>query len=186
MFINNWKKEVFTIPNLLSIFRLILIPVYITIYRREAYLLAGCILAVSCLTDLADGMIARKYNMVSSLGKFLDPLADKLTQFSLLICLAGSHPSLKFVVLLLFIKEMFQVIAALVNLRQGRVLPGALMAGKVCTTVLFASMILIVLLPHLHESTVNAIAAIDTAFLFYAFGRYVTVFCDIDTSQETC
>lgn len=188
MFIKNWKKDVFTIPNLLSMFRLILIPVYISIYMEaeqiKDYLMAGGILAVSCLTDLVDGKIARHFNMISTLGKFLDPLADKLTQCALIICLSISHPILRFVTVLFFIKEIFQSIAALVKLRQGKILPGALMAGKVCTTVLFVSLILMVLLPHLHESVVNAIAVIDAAFLLFAFMRYVSAYCGTNPKTE--
>lgn len=82
MFVKNWKKEIFTIPNLLSLFRLLLIPVYVTIYLNattmEHYFLSAAILAVSCLTDMIDGKIARKFHMISNLGKILDPVADKL------------------------------------------------------------------------------------------------------------
>ena len=92
MFVKDWKKEIFTIPNLLSLFRLVLIPVYVAIYLNARnstdYYVAAGILAVSCLTDLIDGKIARHFNMISSLGKILDPLADKATQFTLIICLA--------------------------------------------------------------------------------------------------
>ena len=91
MFIKNWKKEIYTIPNLLSLFRLVLIPVYASLYlsatEQYQYVLAGVILAVSCLTDMIDGKIARKFNMITPLGKILDPLADKLTQLTLTFCL---------------------------------------------------------------------------------------------------
>ena len=84
----NWKKDIFTIPNMLSVFRLLLIPVYVAIYLNAQtltdHLVAGSILAVSCLTDMIDGKIARHFNMISTTGKVLDPLADKLTQFTLL------------------------------------------------------------------------------------------------------
>ena len=67
MFIKNWKKEIFTIPNFMSLFRLALIPVYAYIYltatERYQFTLAGLILAVSCLTDMIDGKIARKYTV---------------------------------------------------------------------------------------------------------------------------
>ena len=99
MFIKDWKKDVFTIPNMLSLFRLSLIPVYVSIYLNARtdrdYLLAGSILAVSCLTDLVDGYIARKFNQISNLGKLLDPFADKLTQLTLVICLSIRYPVLK-------------------------------------------------------------------------------------------
>ena len=82
MIIKDWKKEIFTIPNLLSLFRILLIPVYVVIYLNATqpahYYIAGGILAVSCLTDLIDGKIARHFNMISTIGKVLDPLADKL------------------------------------------------------------------------------------------------------------
>ena len=86
MYTKDWKKQIFSIPNLLSFFRILLIPVYIAIYlnaeKTTDYYIAGCILAISCLTDLVDGWIARRFNMVTTLGKVLDPLADKLTQFA--------------------------------------------------------------------------------------------------------
>ena len=141
MHIKDWKKEVFTIPNLLSLFRLALIPVYIYIYlgatETYQYITAGTIMAVSCLTDLIDGKVARRFNMVSTLGKILDPLADKITQFTLTVCLSLKHPQLFPVLALFVVKELFQLIAGAVHLKMGKMLPGALMAGKVCTTVLF-------------------------------------------------
>lgn len=177
MFINDWKKEVFTIPNLLSLFRLVLIPVYVVIYlnatQMHEYFLAGTILAVSCLTDMIDGKIARRFNMISTVGKILDPIADKLTQFTLTLCLSIKYPILRFVLVLFVIKEGFQGIMGLINLRKGKMLPGALLAGKVCTTSLFLSLIVLVLLPDLRPEIVNTIALMDTAFLSYSFVTYV-------------
>ena len=177
MFINDWKKEVFTIPNLLSLFRLVLIPVYVVIYlnatQMHEYFLAGTILAVSCLTDMIDGKIARRFNMISTVGKNLDPIADKLTQFTLTLCLSIKYPILRFVLVLFVIKEGFQGIMGLINLRKGKMLPGALLAGKVCTTALFLSLIVLVLLPDLRPEIVNTIALMDTAFLSYSFVAYV-------------
>ena len=180
MFINNWKKEILTIPNLLSLFRLILIPVYITIYlnakNQEDYFLAAAILAVSCLTDLIDGKIARHFNMISNVGKILDPLADKLTQFSLILCLTSRYPFLWYLIALFFIKELFQLIAGAINLHNGKMLKGALITGKISTTVLFVSLIFMVLMPKLSSKTVAAIAIIDVAFLLVAFADYVLTY----------
>ena len=177
MFINDWKKEVFTIPNMLSLFRLVLIPVYVDIYMNATemreYFLAASILAVSCLTDMVDGKVARHFHMTSTLGQILDPIADKLTQFTLTLCLSIRYPVLRFVLILFVIKEGFQCIAGSANLRRGKILPGALMAGKVCTTILFVSLIVLVLLPDLKPGIVNAIAAIDTVFLFISFINYI-------------
>lgn len=180
MFIKNWKKEILTIPNLLSLFRLLLIPVYVVIYlnARETshYYIAAGILAVSCLTDLLDGKIARHFNMISTVGKILDPLADKATQFSLILCLAMKHPILWYLVALFVIKESFQLIAGSINLSKGRMLKGALISGKICTTVLFLSLILMVMIPDLGTIVVNTIAIIDTVFMLISFCDYLITY----------
>ena len=135
MIIKNWKKEIFSIPNLLSLFRLVLIPVYIVIYMNAEepshYYLSAGILAVSCLTDLIDGKIARHFNMITTLGIILDPFADKATQFTLIVCLAIKHPVLFFLIGLFILKEGFQLIAGGFNLlKKGKMLSGALLAGN--------------------------------------------------------
>ena len=178
--IKDWKKEIFTIPNLLSLFRLLLIPVYVVIYLNAKepadYFLSGAILAVSCLTDLVDGKIARHFNMISTVGKVLDPLADKATQFTLIICLAVKHSILWYLVGLFVLKESFQLIAGCLNLHKGRMLKGALFSGKICTTILFASLILMILVPTLNETVITVITIIDAAFLLVAFIDYALTY----------
>ena len=104
---------------------------------------------VSCITDMIDGQIARKFNMISTLGKILDPVADKLTQFTLTLCLSVKHPVLRYLLVLFVIKEGFQCIAGLYHLFNRRMLPGALPAGKICTTVLFCSLTGLIFFPDL-------------------------------------
>lgn len=180
MDIKDWKKEIFSIPNLLSLFRLLLIPVYITIYLNardeDDYFLAAAILAVSCLTDMIDGKIARHFNMITSVGKILDPLADKLTQFALILCLSLRHPVLWYVVGLFFVKEVFQLIGCTIGLRKGLTMTGSLLPGKICTTVLFLSLILMVMLPGIPENVVTVIAVVDSMFLILAFVSYAFAF----------
>lgn len=176
MHIQNWKKEVFTIPNLLSMFRLVLIPVYMTIYLKANdpydYILAGAILAISCLTDLADGKIARHFHMTSTVGKILDPIADKATQFTLTLCLALRYPVLWLVMVVFVVKELFQLIAGVIHLRKGKILPGALMEGKVCTTVFFVSLIAMVLFPKMSTEVVGIITGVNIVFLMISFVGY--------------
>ena len=189
MFIKDWKKDIFTIPNLLSLFRLILIPVYIAIYlnaeAKTDYYLAAGILTVSCLTDLIDGKIARHFNMITSLGKILDPLADKATQFTLILCLALRHKILQYVMILFVIKESFQLIAGSLQLRKRKMLKGALMSGKICTTVLFISLILMVMLPDLSTRAINTIALVDTLFMLMAFAEYVAAYFFLDNKFQS-
>ena len=81
-------KQMLTIPNLLSVFRILLIPLIVWLYcGKQDYLLAAWVLLLSGVTDIADGFIARRFRMVSDLGKVLDPIADKLTQTAALVCL---------------------------------------------------------------------------------------------------
>ena len=188
MFIKNWKKEIFTVPNLLSLFRLVLIPVYVYIYlnatETHQYVIAGAIMAVSCLTDMVDGKIARKYNMITNVGKVLDPLADKVTQFTLTICLSLRYPVLYPVLALFLVKEVFQLVVAVIHLLKGKILPGALMAGKVCTTVLFISLIALVLFPDMSAILVDGIAIVDTIFLAISFISYILAYFGKNTKVE--
>ena len=83
------KDQILTIPNLLSIIRLLMIPLIIWLYcEAQQYGLAVIVILLSGLTDIVDGFIARKYHMVSDFGKILDPAADKLTQAALILCLS--------------------------------------------------------------------------------------------------
>ena len=176
----NWRKEIWSIPNLLSLLRIVMIPVYMCIWLRAettaAYTTAGLLLGASCVTDLLDGQIARRFNMITNLGKVLDPVADKLTQLSLLVCLAFRRSALKYLLIFFFIKEFWQFCALIVSMRRGKVLNGALMSGKISTTVLFSSLGLLFMFPGLSEQVGNTLAVISFAFLLYAFVDYVCAY----------
>lgn len=180
MIIRNWKKDLLTIPNMLSLFRLALIPVYVVIYLNadsfsDCAIAAG-ILAVSCLTDAIDGKIARRFNMISTVGKFLDPVADKATQFTITVCLAIRYKVLWHLAVLFVIKESFQLIAGLVQFRKGKMLTGALITGKICTTILFVSLTLMVLIPNMDTLYVNIITVVDALFMLISFAHYAYVY----------
>ena len=180
MIIKDWKKDLFTIPNMLSLFRLLLIPVYIVIYLNAKndidYYIAGGILAVSCLTDMIDGQIARHFNMISTIGKVLDPFADKVTQFSLIVCLAIEYPVLIPLMVLFFIKEVFQLTAGILTFRKGKMLTGALITGKISTAVLFVSLIVLVMFPNIDPVAVNVIMIVDGVLLLIAFLHYAITY----------
>ena len=187
--LKNWKKEIFTLPNLLSLFRLALIPVYVSIYlnarNQDDYFLAVAILAVSCLTDLIDGKIARRFNLITTVGKVLDPLADKATQFTLIVCLTVRYRMLLIVVWLFVAKELFQLIAGTIQLKKGKILKGALLSGKICTTILFCSLILLVLLPSPPIKFVRCIIFVDIVCLLTAFADYVYTYFKREAMFQT-
>lgn len=185
----NWKNEICTLPNLLSLFRLILIPIYIVIYLNAKtstdHFIAAGILAISCLTDMVDGKIARHFNQITTVGKVLDPLADKATQFSLTICLAIRYPQLWRIVWLFVAKELFQLIAGSIRLREGKILKGARFSGKICTTILFLSLIAMVLIPQMPTKIINVIVYVDGLFLLLAFVDYIITYFSRDSMFQS-
>ena len=136
------KKQqgyVFTIPNLLSVFRLALIVVFVRLYSVMKLPEKGCIvLLVSGLTDILDGFIARRFNMVSNLGKILDPVADKLTQAAVLLCLAENHPMMLLLFSMFFVKECIGAILCILAIRKSRLIQSSHWHGKLNTVVLYA------------------------------------------------
>ncbi|MBQ3053407.1 MAG: CDP-alcohol phosphatidyltransferase family protein [Clostridia bacterium] len=135
--------EVFTIPNILSMVRICLIPIIVWLYCGvKDYTLTGIILILSGITDLVDGFIARRFNMVSDLGKILDPIADKLTQSTMLICLFFRFPLMLLPFFLIFAKEVFMSITGALVIKKTGEVNSADWHGKVATCMLYAMMIL--------------------------------------------
>ena len=176
-----WK---WNIPNALSVLRIALIPAFMTLYLLHFDVWAFAVLLVSGLTDAVDGWIARRFQMISTLGKILDPIADKATQFTLTYSLSLDYPALRPVLLLFIIKEGFQLVAGIIAWRNGKILPGALMAGKVCTAVLFVSLIAMVLFPELGHNAVAAIAVTDGCFLAFSFANYILAYYGKDPKVQ--
>lgn len=180
---DNTKQElnrIITIPNILSIFRLILIPIYAVLYMNAEsthdYIIAGSILAVSCVTDLFDGWIARNFNQISNLGKALDPVADKATQGVMLICAATRHPILWFLFGFFALKEGFQLVMGCWYLRKKQMLSGALFTGKLCTTVLFIFMIIIVCFPNIPSIAMHIMIILSLIFMTISLISYILAY----------
>ena len=169
------ENKILTVPNLLSLFRLILIPVIVWLYwYRKEYIPAGVLLIISGLTDLADGYIARHFNAVSNVGKILDPIADKLTQAAMLFCLVTRFPLMAAPFGFLVIKELFIGTTGLLMIRKTGKVVGADFHGKVATTLLYAMMILhifwIDITPEISAVTI-VIWLISMAFTLLVYGN---------------
>ena len=100
------------IPNLLTIVRFILVPIIFTLIMQEKYLAAVIILIASGLTDVLDGTIARKYNLITDFGKLMDPLADKVTQIAILVSLTIKDIIPIWMIVIVFIKEVCMIAGA--------------------------------------------------------------------------
>ena len=138
-------KNIFTIPNIISLFRLILIPLFVITYfdksETDYYLWSVIIVIVSGISDILDGFIARKFKMVSDLGKVLDPIADKLTQVVVILSLAINHPILFPMFIVLFVKELLTLFAAAHILANGVKPISSKWFGKLSTVVIFLTMV---------------------------------------------
>ena len=171
---NKTENKILTIPNLLSLFRLILIPVIIWLYWfRKDYFPAGVLLIISGLTDLADGYIARLFNAVSNVGKILDPIADKLTQAAMLFCLVTRFPLMAAPFGFLVIKEVFIGTTGLLMIRKTGKVVGADFHGKVATTLLYAMMILHIFwidIPSAVSAVSILICLVSMAFTLLTYG----------------
>lgn len=141
---DNWN----TIPNWLCFLRIALIPVFSALFIKEYYIAAFILMIIAAVTDLLDGKIARKYDMVSNLGKILDPIADKLSQIAIVIILLvkfwTSFPMLKYVLFLFILKELLMVCGGALLMAKGMRPVAAEMWGKVATTVFYVFMIVII------------------------------------------
>ena len=137
------KGKILTIPNLLSLIRILLIPLFVWLYLGEDNVPAtAVVLALSGLTDALDGFIARHYHMVSDFGKALDPFADKLTQFAMLCCLVIRFPRMLWLIIVLCVKEVLVASSQLLVIRKTELVLGAEWHGKITTILLYAVMIL--------------------------------------------
>ncbi|MBR2615918.1 MAG: CDP-alcohol phosphatidyltransferase family protein [Clostridia bacterium] len=170
---NRYQKRILTVPNLLSFFRLGLVPVIFWLYRiREDYLMTLWVVILSGVTDLVDGFIARRFHMTSDLGKALDPVADKLTQTVTLYCLTARFPHMLYALVLLVVKEFFSALAALYTIKKTKEVKGAVWHGKLSTAALYLTLGLHLLwydIPHALSliTTVGCIGMMLLSFVLY-------------------
>lgn len=141
---DNWN----TIPNWMCFVRIALIPVFTVMFIKGAYIPAFITMIVAALTDVFDGKIARKFNMVSNLGKILDPIADKLSQIAIVIILIVKFWDgyLKYILFLFIVKELLMVIGGAFLLSKGMRPVAAEIWGKAATVVFYTFMIIIIAL----------------------------------------
>ena len=145
-------KGCWTIPNLISFIRILLVPLFAYLFLQGDFVPAVIVLALSGLSDCVDGKIARKFNQISALGKMLDPLADKLTQITLAVLLFITFNkaedtmlnAFSWVFLVFIIKEFIMVLGSVIMLNIG-LRPGAAeIYGKVATLAFYVVMVFII------------------------------------------
>ena len=179
------KNQVLTIPNLLSVVRLLLIPVILWLYiGLQNNYAAIAVIVISGLTDILDGIIARKFNMVSDFGKILDPIADKLTQGSLILCLTVTYDWMKWLIVLFAAKEFVMLIMGYLVIRMKDSINSSQWHGKLSTVLLYATMILLILFPGLPLSVVNTLIVVCAVVIVMSLILYTRFYIQLFRTEE--
>lgn len=178
------KNQILTIPNLLSVVRLLLIPVILWLYiGLENHRWTIAVIILSGLTDVVDGFIARKFHMISDFGKILDPVADKLTQGALILCLTARYDWMKWLIILFLLKECAMLIMGYLAIRKEDNVNSSQWHGKLNTVVLYGTMCLLILFPAMPIAVANgliATCALTIALSFLLYTRfYIQLFRSI-------
>lgn len=169
----NFKKEdILTIPNILSFLRIALIPFIVWMYLKERYIESIILLVLSALTDIIDGIIARKCNMISDFGKIIDPFADKLTQLAMIVCLTNRYYEMWYLIGFFVLKEIAQGVMGLLAVRKQSVVNSAQWFGKASTVVLYAVIIVLIMIPWMDRNLVRGLIFFATGMLAIAFAAY--------------
>ena len=179
------KDQILTIPNLLSLIRFLMIPVILWLYcQKQNCTGAAAIIVASGLTDIADGIIARKFRMVSDLGKILDPIADKLTQLAMLVCLTARYDWMVWLLVLFVIKEAAMGISGLMVIKKKDQVNSSQWFGKLSTVVLYASMFVLFLFPDTPAQTANLLILICASALLLAMVKYLRFHVQLLQEEE--
>ena len=158
------------VPNALTILRFLLIPVIVISCVQGNYILAIVFLTISGITDILDGTIARKYNLISDFGKLMDPLADKATQISLLTTLfiKGAIPI--WILAIVVLKE-FCMVSGASFLYGKELVVSSKWYGKLATVLFYVAMVISLLLEQIgnnQNSIIKAIGIADTVIYYLA------------------
>ena len=167
------------IPNALSLIRIALVPVFFSLYTRGRVLQAMAVLLLSAATDVLDGAIARRYDMVTDLGKVLDPVADKLIQGAMMLCAAARTPSAWLLLGLHVLRESCLSMVGLYVLRATGRVYGARWYGKVCTAAIYTVMIGLLAFPDIPPRTANTAVLLCAVLIGLCLCLYLTRFMRI-------
>ncbi len=165
--------QYWTVPNLLSYIRLGIIPLIIHTYCvAKNYYVAAAMVALSGATDVIDGWIARHYHLVTDWGKIIDPIADKLTQIAVALCLAWRFIAMRYLLVLLVAKEIYMGIIGMVFIHKTDTVEGSFWIGKLTTVLFFCCAMILLLFPALPEEIKTLALCIEAAFILLSMGLY--------------
>ncbi len=168
------------IPNILTIFRFILIPIIFYFVLKNNYILAVIFLILSGATDVLDGYIARKYNFVTTFGTLVDPLADKFTQIATLLVLVIKNLIPLWILLVLLLKEILMISGASFLFEKQTIAIPSKWYGKITTVLIYLAIFLSMIKKQigLDFSIDLYLYYIAVIFAFYSLIMYYKIFAE--------
>ena len=177
-------SDLVTIPNIITYVRFVLIIPFVYFFLAEQYIYAAICIGLSGLSDCFDGMAARKLNQVTPLGKILDPIADKVTLFAVVICMVIYVPMVLPILVTLLVKDLIMLLGGADLIKKRLTPPSANWYGKVGTIIFYFSVCLIVFLKAFfaYENMVLdlILLSVTAASMLYALYRYGNKFRQIN------
>ena len=175
------------LPNTLSIVRLCLVPIFVAVFfagGENAYIYAALVYVTAEVTDCLDGYIARKFNKITRLGRILDPLADKLMAFTVLICIVIASRVPVWAAALFFLKEALMGLGAIIMFKKIDDVMPANIAGKVANVVFFANCVILMLDSSISTQTATVMISVALLVIYFAFFNYLVRFVAVAKSHD--
>lgn len=178
------SKDLMTVPNAISFVRILLITPFVAFFIAGKFITydytpAIVILALSGVSDLFDGMIARKFNQESELGKVLDPLADKLTLIAVGICLIFIEPYVLPLMIIMIVKDILMIIGGTIIINKGVIPPKSSWYGKVSTFMFYISCGLVVAMAIFNfrnETLSLTVLGVTAGMMIFSLVNYVIIY----------
>ena len=176
------------VPNIISIFRILLVPVFIVTYfcgDHDIKLYPAIIFAVAAFSDFLDGFLARRFNASSNLGKVLDPLGDKLMTVSALVCITIDGIIPIWAVLVVCVKEILMAIGGYVLHKVARVdVAPANLLGKTSTVVFFIVCVALMVFRNMPGIVAILIISFAVALALCALAAYLKTYITVMKNRE--
>lgn len=175
-----WKRN---IPNILSVIRLIMIPIFVIVFLSDIEhksIISFVVFTLAWCTDVLDGYLARKNQWITEVGKILDPLADKLMQVAALVCLVILERLAIYVIVVVVIKEMMMAIGAFIIVHKKKSVAPSTWVGKLATFLLFVAVSVLILIespsPLLVDIiNISVVVSVLFALLMYGIGFITSI-----------
>lgn len=176
------SKDLMTIPNAISFIRILLITPFVAFFIERMYVAAAVTVGISGLSDLFDGMIARRFNQESELGKVLDPLADKLTLIAVGICIIFIEPYVLPLMIIMVTKDILMIIGGTVIINQGIIPPKSSWYGKLSTFMFYISVgavVLMAIFNYVNKPLSLTLLGVTAALMIFSLVNYAIIFFKI-------